>query len=141
MRNSLFQETDGDNTWNVDGRAHRPDFVAHWTTIGLLVTMKVSSIEWDDSNRAHVAAHLERGLSEQAVEEVLLGRCARPRAVDPPCSTRERRRIVFGRTCEGRYLKVIVGPRTGAILRPVTAWPMSEREIETYEAWRRTVKR
>jgi uncharacterized DUF497 family protein len=103
--------------------------------------MKVTGIEWDELNLAHLAAHPERGISEKEVEEVLLGRCARARAVDLRTAGKEPRRVVFGRTCSGRFLTVVVTPRPGGVLRPVTAWPMSAREEARYQAWLRTVRR
>jgi hypothetical protein len=52
----------------------------------------------------------------------------------PPCRVQLRAQ-------GGRYLKVVVAPRPAGLLRFVTCWPMNDREIERYEAWRKTVMR
>lgn len=110
--------------------------------------MKVAAIEWDARNRRHFAAHPERAISEDAVADVLLQRCHPHRAADLAIAgKREARCLVYGRTCEGRYVAVVVAPkpggpgRPGQILRPITAWPLDEGDIQRYLAWRRTVRR
>ncbi len=104
--------------------------------------MKVTRIEWDASNRAHLASHPERGISEDDIADILLQRCHPHRAADIPRKRgSEPRRAIVGRTCGGAYLLVVVAPREGGVVRPVTAWPLNDRETRRYLAWRRTVKR
>ncbi|GAC1339486.1 MAG: hypothetical protein NVSMB23_08580 [Myxococcales bacterium] len=104
--------------------------------------MKVSRIEWDARNLAHFAFHRERGISEEDVADILLQRCHPHRSaaiLRHPQS--EPRRAITGRSCTGKYLLVVIAPGEREIVRPITAWPLNERETTRYLAWRRTVKR
>ena len=84
----------------------------------------------------------ERGISEEDVEDILLQRCHPHRAAEIPRNPgSEPRRAIVGRSCAGRYLLVVGAPRAKEVVRPVTAWPLNERETTRYLAWRRTVKR
>ena len=104
--------------------------------------MKVSRIEWDARNRAHFASHRERRISEEEVTDVLQQRCYPHRAAEIPRSPKsEPRRAVVGRSCAGKYLLVVVAPRGEGAVRPITSWPLNQRETMRYLAWRRTVKR
>jgi uncharacterized DUF497 family protein len=104
--------------------------------------VKVSRIEWDARNRAHFVSHRERGISEGDIADILLQRCHPHRAADVPRTEgSEPRRAIVGRTCTGKYLLVVVGPRARGVVRPITAWPLNERETARYLAWRKTVKR
>ncbi|MFL5419559.1 MAG: hypothetical protein ACJ79Y_02180 [Myxococcales bacterium] len=102
--------------------------------------MKVTAVEWDRLNHRHFHAH---GRCRQGeVEEVLQARCNPTRAVDLHREADdEPRRLFYGRTCDGRHLAVVATPRPGGVVRPITCWPLSEKSIRRYEAWRRTVKR
>lgn len=102
--------------------------------------VKVRGVEWDAANRRHFRER--HRCSESQANDIIWSRCHPARGVDlkvrrgtPP------RRIVFGRTCGGRYMRIVVEPKAKGVLRPITAWPMTEREIRVYEAWRATVKR
>lgn len=102
--------------------------------------MKVTGVEWDRSNLQHFDEH--RRCRQREVEEVLLASCYPTRAVD---LEREPggapRRLFYGRTCAGRHLAVVAAPRPGGVMRPITCWPLSEKSVKSYEAWRKTVKR
>ncbi len=91
-------------------------------------------------NLAHFAEH-ER-CRRREVEDVLQARCypTRPADIDREKGD-EPRRLFYGRTCAGRYLAVVAAPRPGGVMRPVTCWPLSEKSVKGYEAWRKTVKR
>ena len=102
--------------------------------------MQVSAVEWDPANLSHFAEHGR--CHRREVEEVLRARCHPTRALalareedDEP------RRLFHGRTCAGRYLAVVAAPRPGDVMRPITCWPLSEKSVDRYESWRKTVKR
>jgi len=102
--------------------------------------MKVAGIEWDRSNLAHFGEHGR--CSRREVEDVLRARCypTRGLALDREGS-QEPRRLLYGRTCAGRHLAVVAASRGAGLLRPITCWPLSEKSVKAYEAWRRAVKR
>jgi uncharacterized DUF497 family protein len=94
--------------------------------------VKVSRIEWDARNRAHFASHRERGISEEDVADILLQRCHPHRSAEIPRHPgSEVRRAMVGRSCAGRYL-LVVAPGEKRMVRPVTAWPLTERETTRY---------
>ena len=102
--------------------------------------MKVSAVEWDRENRRHFTEHGR--CRRREVEDVLQARCYPTRALELRRATgAEPRRLFHGRTCAGRYLAVVAAPRPGAVMRPITCWPLSDKAVESYEAWRKTVKR
>jgi hypothetical protein len=102
--------------------------------------MKVSAVEWDAANLRHFAEHAR--CRRREVEEVLRTRCYPTRAVDLDREEGdEPRRLFYGRTCAGRHLAVVAAPRPGDVMRPITCWPLSEKSVQRYEAWRKTVKR
>lgn len=102
--------------------------------------MKVTAVEWDGSNLRHFDEH--RRCRQGEVDEVLLARCYPTRAVDLEREQGDKpRRLFYGRTCAGRHLAVVAAPRPGGVMRPITCWPLSEKSVKGYEAWRKTVKR
>jgi uncharacterized DUF497 family protein len=103
------------------------------------VPMKASAVEWDAANLRHFAEHGR--CRRREVEEVLRARCYPARAVDLDRDEGdEPRRLFYGRTCAGRHLAVVAAPRPGDVMRPITCWPLSEKSVQRYEAWRKTVK-
>lgn len=127
---------------NWEARPPQPA-VVHLTTAGDTVkvhVMKVTAVEWDSRNLRHFRMHGR--CRRREVEDVLEARCHPTRAVDLDREADdEPRRLFHGRTCEGRYLAVVVAPRPGGVMRPITCWPLSSRSITRYQAWRKTVKR
>lgn len=100
--------------------------------------MRVSGVEWDANDRAHMREH--RRCSEQDVEDVLYSRYYPTRAFQQPRSPSGEPRFVFqGRTRVGRPLKVVATPRSAEVWRPITCIPLSGRDLGTYSGWARTV--
>jgi uncharacterized DUF497 family protein len=93
--------------------------------------------EWDDDNLEHIAVH---GIEPQEIEEVVFEDCY------PSWIVRNRRRqrrraepqfMIFGQTCGGRYLVVVIAVyRDRGVWRPVTAWPMEPQTRRRYQQWR-----
>src|SRR6266545_2087443 len=119
-----------------------PD-VVHLTTPRRAVTvlhMKVAAVEWDALNLRHFNEHGR--CTRREIEDVLFARCHPTHALELDREDdAEPRRLFYGRTCAGRHLAVVAGPRPKHVLRPITCWPLSEKSVERYEAWRKTVKR
>jgi uncharacterized DUF497 family protein len=104
--------------------------------------VRVRGINWDTKNRAHFRERSQRGIDEEQVADILLQRCYPHRAATLPREPQaEPRRLIYGCTCRGRYLGVVVVPLPEQRVRPVTAWPLSDKAIENYLAWKQTVKR
>jgi len=102
--------------------------------------MRVAGVEWDRANLQHF---LEHGRCQKVeVEDVLRARChpTRALAVDRQ-EGGEPRRLFYGQTCSDRYLAVVAAPRPGDVMRPITCWPLSAKSVNSYQAWRKTVKR
>ena len=97
--------------------------------------MKVTGVEWDRANRRHFREHGR--CTEEQVEDVLLQRRYRSR-VAPVSPGRYR---FEGRTALGRYMVVIAARVGSAEFRPITCWPLTGRRLESYRAWRRTIRR
>lgn len=101
--------------------------------------MRVSAVAWDRSNLAHFREHGRCRRVE--VEAVLTARPHPTRAVALPARRGDAPRWLFhGCTAEGRHLAVAT-MFGGGVARPITCWPMADRAVERYEAWKRTVKR
>ena len=97
---------------------------------------RVLGAEWDEDNLHHIAHH---GVDPEEVEELVYEDChpswivrGRRRGI------REKRWTVFGQTCGGRYLVVIVAPypRRG-VWRAVTARDMERGVRRRYQRWRK----
>ena len=102
--------------------------------------MKVAALEWDALNQRHFKEHGR--CTQREVEDVLFARCYPTRALELDREDdAEPRRLFYGRTCAGRHLAVVAAPRPKHVLRPITCWPLAEKSMERYEAWRKTVKR
>lgn len=100
--------------------------------------MRIAAIEWDDDNRSHFADHGRCG--EQAVTEIIVSKCHRSRAVDiDRKADDEPRRLIYGQTCSGRFLVVLATPRGKGVLRPISCWPLSDKSLERYLAWRKSL--
>jgi uncharacterized DUF497 family protein len=80
--------------------------------------------DWDEANISHVARH---DVMPAEIEEVF----GRPHGFDiDECDYEERFRI-YGITAQGRYLTVVYTERNGR-MRPITAWDMTQEEMEQY---------
>jgi hypothetical protein len=102
--------------------------------------MKIVGIEWDAANLMHFTSHGR--CHQKEVEEILLSRCHPSRVVEQPRQPGDEVRLrVYGQTCRHRYLVVIAAPRPGHVLRPITGWPLSDKELESYQRWRRSLPR
>jgi hypothetical protein len=101
--------------------------------------VRVTGIDWDATNQAHFAEHGRA--SREQVEDVVLGRYHPARAGLEGTVRGEARFRFEGETRLGRFLVVIASQRPGGIWRPVTCWPLSGTRLESYRAWRRTVRR
>jgi uncharacterized DUF497 family protein len=102
--------------------------------------VKVTGIEWDAANRRHFAER--HRCRRQEVEDVLTSRCHPSRVVEQRRRRGdEQRLLIYGRTCRGRYLVIVAAPRPDGILRPITGWPFSDRDLEWYLRWQRSLRR
>jgi uncharacterized DUF497 family protein len=102
--------------------------------------MRVSAVEWDADNRRHFAEHGR--CRRREVEDILRASCYPTRGLELRRTTGdELRRLFHGRTCGGRHLAVVAAALPGDVVRPITCWPLSNKAVERYEAWRRTVRR
>jgi uncharacterized DUF497 family protein len=91
--------------------------------------------EWDDDNVEHIRRH---GVEPEEMEEIVYEDC------HPSWIVRWRRRgirdtrwTIFGQTCGGRYLIVVIAPypATG-VWRAVTAREMERHTKRRYQQWR-----
>ena len=93
--------------------------------------------EWDDDNIEHIAQH---DVEPEEVEEIVYEDChpswvvrGRRRGV------RELRWTLFGQTCTGRYLVVVIAPYAQrGIWRAVTARDMARQTRRRYQRWRKS---
>jgi len=100
--------------------------------------VRVSGIEWDEHNRAHLREH--KRCSEQDVEDVLYSRYYPTRSFAQPTHPGAERRFMFhGRTRRGIPMKVVATPKAGDVWRPITCIPLSGRDLAAYTAWTGTV--
>jgi hypothetical protein len=92
--------------------------------------MKITGIEWDDDNYREITAH---GVTIREFEDICYGlHFSRP---DAPFtkdgrqrySPEKKRFILQGRTSGFKYLDAIIERSNGTNYRPVTAYPMSEK--------------
>ena len=84
--------------------------------------MRITELEWDDVNVEHIARH---GVNISEVEDICF---------EPHLSSRghNRRYILYGKTSDGRYLKVVLERLSAAIFRPITALDMTTRQRHNY---------
>jgi hypothetical protein len=100
-------------------------------------TVRVSRVEWDEHNRAHLREH--KRCSEQDVEDVLHSRHYPTRSFAQTTQPGAERRFMFhGRTRRGIPLKVVATPRPGDVWRPITCMPLSGKDLGVYTAWAQT---
>lgn len=84
--------------------------------------MRISSLEWDDTNLEHIVA---KGISPKEAEDVCFGsHYAYP--------AKYKRKAVYGQTTSGKYLMVILERLYGSIYRPVTSRGMKRDEKRKY---------
>ena len=84
--------------------------------------MRFSSFEWDEVNIGHIAEH---NVTAEEVEEACFN--------DPfVLKGRQKRYYVLGRADSGRYLVVIIQPKSREIVRVITARDMDKAERRRY---------
>lgn len=86
--------------------------------------MRVDELIWDDWNEQHIAEH---GVTADEVEEACQTKPIQARR------TRDDKYAVFGTTCGGRHLTVILAPRGKNSYYVVTARDMDARERATFK--------
>ena len=93
--------------------------------------------EWDDDNVAHISRH---GVLPEEVEEIVYEDCHPSRIVRVRRPRiRESRWLVFGQTCDGRYLLAVVAPYPQrGVWRAVTARDMTSHTKRRYQQWRKS---
>lgn len=84
--------------------------------------MRTLILIWDEDTVDHLAEH---GVSPEEAQEV----CRRSPYV---LRTRGGRYIVLGQTASGRYLTIVVAPRSGGYATLVTARGMTDAERRRY---------
>lgn len=90
--------------------------------------MKISGFEWDEGNALHL--QLNHGIEPEEAEEVF--------AVTPFFRrTKKGHYVAFGPTSEGRYLTIVFELKDKGLVRPITGWDMSKKEIRYYKKHRR----
>ena len=95
--------------------------------------MRISEIEWTETDVAHIARH---GVTPDEVEEVLAAGPVWRRGRTHP-ETRRRSLYALGKTDAGRYLFIVLSPRGAGRARCVTAMEMDEKARRYYERYRR----
>lgn len=84
--------------------------------------MKIGGLQWDDENIEHVNKH---GINPSEVEDVCFG----PHLAFPG---KYGRHLVYGKTCHGKYILVVLEHLYKITFRPITSYPMSERDKKNY---------
>ena len=95
--------------------------------------MRISEIEWTESDVEHLARH---GVTPEEVEEVLAAGPLWRRGRTHP-ETGRRSLYALGKTDAGRYLFIVVSPRRRGRARCVTAMDMDKNARRYYERRRR----
>ena len=95
--------------------------------------MRISEIEWTDTDVAHIARH---GVTPDEVEEVLAAGPVWRRGRTNP-QTRRKSLYSLGETDAGRYLFIVLSPRGHGRARCVTAMEMDEKAKRYYKRHRR----
>ena len=91
--------------------------------------MKFAGFDWDEGNWPKCGKH---GVSRDEIEQVLLGT---PSVMPDPHPDEPRMRAI-GKTAIGRYVFLVFMPRKlngQAVLRPISARYMHQKEIDHYE--------
>jgi hypothetical protein len=99
---------------------------------------RITTLEWDDANEAHIEEHIDAGY----VEELLLGGDWVAYKNPPPHPPEYIK--VIGRTPEGIAVTAIVESKEYkhvGLWRPVTAWPAEDYEINRYRQHIRSRRR
>lgn len=84
--------------------------------------MIIPELKWDDENIEHIARH---GVNIVELEDI----CFEPHLCFLGHS---RRHILYGKTSDGRYLKVVLERLSNVIFRPITALDRTVREKHNY---------
>lgn len=92
--------------------------------------MLIKELIWDNWNENHIG---KKGISKQNVCDVCVNEDY------PPLIERSRKGTlaIWGRTSSGKYLLIILAPRSKGSYYPVTARPMEDRERRRYQKWQR----
>ena len=86
--------------------------------------MKISGLEWDDSNLEHIIG--KHNISPQEIMDV----CFSPHYA---CSAKYNRKAVYGQTASGKYLMVVLKRLYDDVFRPITARGMKKEEKRKYQ--------
>ncbi|MBU2573372.1 MAG: BrnT family toxin [Elusimicrobia bacterium] len=89
--------------------------------------MRFLDYEWDEVNTSHIARHHVKPFE---VEETCFNN---PFVLKGP----EEKYFVFGKTDAGRCLFVVIVPKEGGKIRPITAREMNQVEKKRYKKHRR----
>lgn len=95
--------------------------------------MRISEIEWTETDVAHLARH---NVTPDEVEEVLAAGPVWRRGRTHP-QTRRKSLYALGETDAGRYLFIVLSPRGHGGARCVTAMEMDEKARRYYKRHRR----
>lgn len=87
----------------------------------------MSKLVWDKGNRKHATRH---GVSMREIEEVF-DRQPYLDLYEGAEGEEENQFRAYGTTAKGRYVTVACSDRNSQF-RPISAWPMTEEEFETY---------
>ena len=87
------------------------------------ILLIIVELQWDDENVAHIARHK---VSPQEVEDVCFGFHIYEKE-------NGQRYILSGQTAAGRYLNVVVEQIGKGLVRPITAFEMSESYQRNYK--------
>lgn len=85
--------------------------------------MKISGLEWDDTNLEHIIS--KHGISPKEVEDVCFG----PHYA---CTVKYKRKAIYGQATSGRYLMVILERLYNSFYKPITARNMTQSERGKY---------
>lgn len=85
--------------------------------------MRISSLEWDKKNIAHIAEH---GVAPEEVEEVFN---------DTPVFLKGKKKYYYcyGQSISGRYLFIVFVRKARGLARVITARNMTNKDIKYYK--------
>lgn len=93
--------------------------------------MRIAGFDWDEGNRAKCEKH---GVYRDEIEEVFL--LDRVLIKDAGRQAPETRFIGVGKTGQGKFIFVAFTLRSldgRLLIRPISAWYMHRKEVESYE--------
>jgi uncharacterized protein len=116
-------------------RAIEPQKRVPETRLSVAQMRLIDKIAWDAANVEHVQKH---GVRLAMIEAALLD----PQSLifDLGMEKSGEQRFAFFARVGSHLLRVIVTPRRG-MMRPISATPMSEREVKDFKAWESRTKK